>query len=126
MQLDPTNRNAASIDLGVLVVESDEGVRRLLVSQLERLGARCHATGDRAAALELLEKEEGIRKVLIELTPGGEELALWVRAASQVRPEAALIGVGGEGSQPDLLAQGIHKVLAKPWRIPDLRDSLAD
>ena len=43
-----------------------------------------------------------------------------------VRPEATIIGIGGEGSEEDLLAVGVSRVLPKPWRMMDLLEVMTD
>ncbi len=48
-----------------------------------------------------------------------------VDAVKRVRPEATVVGLGGSGSEESLLAQGVAKVLRKPWRIMELLDALA-
>ena len=127
MQLDHHGSSVPVVSRApILVVESDDAVRRLLMSQIERTGARCYATDDLDVALELLEADDRVRKVLVELSLAGDAVAHWVHAAREVCPQVSVIGLGGAGSQSDLLAQGVDRVMAKPWRILDLLESLAD
>jgi len=109
----------------VLVVESDDAVRRLLVSQVERMGMRCYSAPDLEVAMGLLEADERVFWVLIELSQPGDAMAQWVAAVKRMRPGVTVVGLGGEGSEPDLLAQGVDRVMAKPWRISDLVESLS-
>jgi len=109
----------------VIVIERDGAVRRLLVSQIERIGALCYPSDDLAAALKLLDAEPRVRTVLIDFALAGDGMSEWVNAVRRSRPEAVVIGTGGAGAEDDLLAQGVNRVLPKPWRIMDLLDAIA-
>ncbi|MDP6981153.1 MAG: response regulator [Myxococcota bacterium] len=109
----------------VIVVENDGSLRRLLVSQIERLGALCYPTNDFPRALKLLEAEPRAATVLIDFELAGANIRHSIRAVHDVRPEALVIGTGGSGSEEDLLAVGVHRVLSKPWRITDLLDAMS-
>ena len=108
----------------VVVIECDGAVRRLLVSQIERIGTLCYPTDDLDSALKLLTAEPRVAMVLIDFGLAGDEMSAWVDAVHAVRPEANVIGTGGSGSEDDLLAVGISRVLSKPWRIMDLLDAM--
>ncbi len=109
----------------VVVIERDGAVRRLLVSQIERIGALCYPTDDLEAAIKLLAAEPRVRTVLIDFVLAGGDMPQWVEAINTARPDACVIGIGGAGSEEDLLAQGVARVLRKPWRIMDLLDVMA-
>ena len=104
----------------VLVIERDGVVRRLLVSQIERIGAICYASDDLHGAMRLLVAEPRAVTVMIDFALAGTEMSSWVDQVRTVRPEARIIGTGGIGAEADLLAQGVSRVLCKPWRIDDL------
>lgn len=106
----------------VVVIERDGAVRRLLVSQIERIGTVCYPTDDLKSALKLLTAEPRVATVLIDFGLAGDEMSKWVNAVRAARPEATVIGTGGSGSEDDLLACGVTRVLSKPWRIMDLLD----
>ena len=108
----------------VVVIERDGAVRRLLVSQIERIGTLCYPTDDLDSALKLLKAEPRVATVLIDFGLAGEEMSAWVDAVRAVRPDANVIGTGGSGSEDDLLAMGVARVLSKPWRIMDLLDAM--
>jgi DNA-binding NtrC family response regulator len=109
----------------VVVIERDGAVRRLLVSQIERIGALCYPTDDLAAAIKLLAAEPRVRTVLIDFALAGDSMIDWALAVRRTRPEAVVIGTGGAGAEDELLAQGVNRVLPKPWRIMDLLDAIA-
>ncbi len=109
----------------VVVIERDGAVRRLLVSQLERIGALCYPTDDLTAALRLLQAEPQVPTVLIDFALAGAAMTDWVAAIKRARPDVTVIGMGGSGSEDELLAQGVARVLFKPWRIMDLLDVIA-
>jgi len=106
------------------VIERDGVVRRLLVSQVERNGAICYPSDDLPSALRLLRAEPRVETVLIDCTLAGREMADWVTQIREIRPQAHIVGTGGVGAEAELVAQGVSRVLRKPWRITDLVDSL--
>ena len=108
----------------VVVVERDGVVRRLLVSQIERVGAICYPSDDLPSALRLLAAEPRARTVLVDFALAGADMASWVSQIRAVRPDASIIGTGGVGAEADLLSQGVASVLRKPWRINDLMDAI--
>ncbi len=108
----------------VVVVERDGVVRRLLVSQIERVGAICYPSDDLQSALRLLSAEPRARTVLIDFALAGADMESWVAQIRAVRPDASIVGTGGVGAEADLLAQGVAAVLRKPWRINDLLDAI--
>ncbi|MFT5694284.1 MAG: DNA-binding NtrC family response regulator [Myxococcota bacterium] len=108
----------------VVVVEPDGAVRRLLVSQIERIGTLCYPTDDIVRALKLLSAEPRTATVLIDFQLAGERMEEWVDAVRAARPGVTVIGTGGSGSEEDLLAVGVTRVLPKPWRIMDLLDAM--
>jgi DNA-binding NtrC family response regulator len=108
----------------VVVIERDGAVRRLLVSQMERIGTLCYPAEDLASALKLIEAEPRVANVLLDFGLAGSEVEAWVEAIRGVRPDILIIGTGGSGSEEDLLALGVARVLPKPWRIMDLLDAM--
>lgn len=125
--LDHRSRSKAILpDHGpVVVIEPDGAVRRLLVSQIERIGTLCYSTDDLARAVKLLAAEPRVATVLIDYELAGDEMAAWVEAVREARPGVAVIATGGVGSEEDLLADGVTSVLPKPWRIMDLLDAMS-
>ncbi|MFK7897176.1 MAG: response regulator [Myxococcota bacterium] len=107
----------------VVVIERDGVVRRLLVSQIERVGAICYASDDLQSGLKLLEAEPRVQTVLVDFTLAGADMAGWVSAIREIQPKMKIIGTGGVGSENSLLEQGVSRVLRKPWRINDLLDA---
>jgi len=108
----------------VVVIERDGVVRRLLVSQVERIGAICYPSDDLPSALRLLTAEPRVGTVLIDFTLAGREMTDWVARIRAIRPDAHIVGTGGVGAEADLVAQGVSRVLRKPWRITDLVSAL--
>jgi DNA-binding NtrC family response regulator len=108
----------------VIVVERDGFVRRLLVSQIERVGAICYPSDDLASALKLLSAEPRARTILVDFALAGPDMKSWVSQIQAVRPDASIIGTGGVGPESDLLAQDVAAVLRKPWRINGLMDAI--
>ncbi|MCP5045022.1 MAG: response regulator [bacterium] len=108
----------------VVVIENDGSVRRLLVSQIERLGTLCYPTDDFPSALKLLAAEPRAATVLIDFDFAGDRIREWIEEVRRVRPGVLVIGTGGSGSEEDLLAFGVSRVLSKPWRIMDLLEAM--
>lgn len=113
------------VDRGpVVVIERDGVVRRLLVAQIERAGALCYPSDDLKSALRLLVAEPRVRSVMVDFALADGAMASWVAQIRAERPDIQLIGTGGVGAESELLAEGVSRVLRKPWRINDLIDAL--
>ena len=125
--LDHRSRSKAILpDHGpVVVIEPDGAVRRLLVSQIERIGTLCYPTDDLSRAIKLLTAEPRVATVLIDYELAGDRMSEWVAAVREARPGVTVIATGGMGSKEDLLADGVTSVLPKPWRIMDLLDAMS-
>ncbi len=108
----------------VVVIERDGAVRRLLVSQVERVGAICYPSDDLSSALRLLDAEPRALTVLVDSALAGSEMGDWVERIHAVRPGASIVGTGGVGAESDLLAHGVDRVLRKPWWINHLLDAI--
>ncbi len=108
----------------VVVIERDGVVRRLLVSQIERVGAICYPSDDLPSALRLLSAEPRAQTVLVDFALAGPEMDSWVDQIHAIRPGASIIGTGGVGAESDLLLKGVDRVLRKPWRINNLLDAI--
>jgi hypothetical protein len=74
--------------------------------------------------LRLLTAEPRVGTVLIDFTLAGPEMADWAARIRAIRPDTHIVGTGGVGAETDLVAQGVSRVLRKPWRITDLVSAL--
>jgi DNA-binding NtrC family response regulator len=108
----------------VVVIEPNRDLRRLLVSQIERIGALCYPADDLESALKLLSAEPRAQTVLLDFALAGDRLSQWLSAIREIRPAALLIGTGGAGSAGEVAAPGLTRRLPKPWRIVDLLDAM--
>ncbi|MCA9513156.1 MAG: hypothetical protein KC560_20770, partial [Myxococcales bacterium] len=124
--LDHHSRSAPLLrELGpVIVLERDGAVRRLLASQIERIGALCYLADDIEGALRLLGAEPRAVTVMIDVATADTRLAAWVRALEGAREHVRIIGIGAAGSAADLRALGLDRLLDKPWRIDELVEVL--
>ena len=107
----------------LVVVERDGVVRRLIVSQVERLRAIRYPSDDLESALQLVAEEPRARTILVDFVLAGSDIDDWVSRIRTVRPEMAIIGTGVVGAESDIRARGITGVLRKLWRIDDLVDA---
>ena len=125
--LDHHSRSAPLLpELGpVIVLERDGAVRRLLASQIERIGALCYLADDLPAAVRLLEAEPRAATILIDIETAGADFAGWVQGIRGARASARVIATGGSGTADEWLDLGVSCVLDKPWRIDELVDALS-
>jgi DNA-binding NtrC family response regulator len=110
----------------VIVLESDEALRRLLASQIERIGALCYVADGIQAALRLLAAEPRTACVIIDVGTAAEQLSFWVQSIHMKCPGARVVGTGAEGSADKFLSQGLDRLLEMPWRIDELVAALTD
>ena len=108
----------------VVVIEGDLAVRRLLASQLERIGAICYPADDIDSALRLFAEEPRLATILLDAELAGSDLEQWIESIRARRPETLVIAIGGAGIEEELKASGITRVLPRPWRLVDLLDAM--
>lgn len=114
----------------VLVVEDEDGLRRVVIRLLERDGHACVAVASAEAALELLDRGRGAFDVVLTDVglPGasGWQLAQHVTARA---PDARVIVATGWAaaiSDDQLASAGLTRsqLVAKPYRAADLRRAI--
>lgn len=108
----------------VLVVEDQDMVRSLLVSQLNTLGYRVLEARDGASALDIISSHRDITLLLSDVVmPGGMSgPQLYVRALEK-RPKLKLLLCSGYGSSQALAEAGLPAdtpLLAKPFQLGQL------
>lgn len=125
--LDHRSRSQSALaDPGpVVMIERDGALRRLLMTQIERIGALCYPADDLASALGLLKAEPRARTVLLDLELADDELDDWMSQIKAVREDVRVIGTGASDASEELRLLGIECVLPKPWRIIELLDALS-
>lgn len=116
----------------ILILDDDRTVTETACSMLEKLGYSCDFAEDGEAAVgmyrEALEQGRVYRAVIMDLTiPGGFGGAQAVRQVLQIDPEAVVIvssGYAGNDVMANYESYGFRGVLAKPYTINELSDSL--
>jgi signal transduction histidine kinase/ActR/RegA family two-component response regulator len=117
---------APAADTKILVVEDDPRVSRSTVGALEELGYRPIACSGGREALELLEREKGIKIVVTDVMMPemtGPEL---VREVSRLYPDMAVLfvtGYVGEASEAGGLSG--YDLLRKPFTVAALAEAVA-
>lgn len=116
--------------LRFLVVDDDQDVREVLTRMLERLGHMAHVAGDGLEAVEALAVESYDVMLLDQTMPRmtGEDVVRWLRdhpdRAEGLRVVIVSAWVGGlRGHFQEL---GVSDVLAKPLRLQQLRELVAE
>lgn len=109
---------------GILIVEDDDEIRRLLALVLRLEGYRVDEAADGSAALDhFVAEKERIAMVLTDLgLPGLGGLDL-IRALRDAAPEVPIVGASGFGHanmRDDVLAAGGTEFLSKPFVTADL------
>jgi CheY-like chemotaxis protein len=108
----------------VLVVDDDDGMRKLLEVALTRHGFRVRVTADGHEAVQLYERHKDeidavVLDVRMPIYDGPKTLADLQRVNPQVRA-VFVTGFPGEHSMEDLLARGAAGVFQKPFSLLDL------
>jgi hypothetical protein len=119
----PTPRHAFG---GVIVLEEDPGLRRLLAEELRASGRNVVACPDPMAARTLLNATPERFELLIlanEGRPAGREVAAEALARYPDLKVCLLGGAGDEEKLPPALAERVHR-LQKPFGVPELRATL--
>ncbi len=105
---------------GILVVEDESSIRRLLVEILSSVGYRIESVAEGALALRILEDDPEIHLVLTDLTmPGmkGQDVAEWL---VRKRPDVKVVCMSGSPDDRDgrlgrLLERCLITFLPKPF-----------
>lgn len=105
---------------GILVVDDESAIRRLLVQVLASLGYRIESVANGDLALRILEDDPEIEMVLTDLTmPGmqGQDVAEWV---IRKRPDVIVICMSGSPDDRDgrlarMLERKLITFLPKPF-----------
>ncbi len=108
----------------VLVVDDDDGMRKLLEVALSRHGFRVRVTADGHEAVQLYETHKDdidavVLDVRMPIYDGPKTLADLQRVNPQVRA-VFVTGFPGEHNVEDLLARGAAGVFQKPFSLLDL------
>jgi PAS domain S-box-containing protein len=103
----------------VLVVDDNDGGRQVAMRALEQHGYRVSSAGDGKEALEFLEKNPGIRLVVLDLTMprlSGRETLARIRSRWPELKVLIASGYSVDGGEPEVLSWGAQGFLQKPYR----------
>ena len=113
-------------DRVVLLVEDDSDVRTAITRQLRVLGFRVIAAEDGAGARSVLKSAQQVDLVLTDLvlpgTDDGRQVAAYAHTTHPGLPIVFMSGYCGEA--PDITAEGAEILLAKPFGMPTLNETL--
>jgi CheY-like chemotaxis protein len=108
------------VDITILVVEDDPGVRRMAVGALENLGYKVQQACDGNAALAVLRGPDKIDLVFTDMMmpngPSGQEL---IRTARQLRPGIKALLASGYSDTLFRMRESANRdirLLSKPYR----------
>jgi CheY-like chemotaxis protein len=111
--------------LGVLLVEDQADVRRMLIRGLERLGHRVRSVADRVEALAAIEEETPELMISDVAMPRMDGLELVRRLRGEGRTFPVILCSGYSAESVDLDALGPSTFLMqKPFSLTDLRRHL--
>jgi PAS domain S-box-containing protein len=118
----------------VLVMDDDEIIRKMLKNMLTLAGYQAETTSDGAEALEKYQEAMEARTpfcaVIMDLTvPGGMGGKEAIARLLEIDPEAAVIVSSGYATDPimsEFTKYGFSAVIAKPYSIKQLQETLAD
>ncbi len=112
----------------VLLVDDDALARRATSRLLKRGGAEVVEAAHGREALEVLQREPGIRAVLTDLSMpemDGEVLAAQLREVSPALPVVVFTGEIRDARHQRLLELGVKQVVSKPFTTEELLGALA-
>ena len=111
--------------LVVLVVDDDDAVREVTAGLLTDLGYNVLEAGSGGAALDLIERHQGISAVVLDFAmPGmnGADLARELRAR---RPRVPILFATGYADAEALMGVGDHQIVHKPFVQAELARKLS-
>lgn len=104
----------------VLVIDHEALTRGLSISLLESAGAAGYAVETLAEGLRLIEKDEGLRYVLLDNQLADTSPAEAVDRILSARPDMIIVGVANEYARSQFAAAGVDCFVQKPWRVESL------
>ncbi len=108
----------------ILVVEDDDGQRKLLVAVLQADGWATFEAGSGDAAIELLDKGSEVDVILSDLMMPGTDGRGLLAVVTERWPEVPFVvmtAFATVDSAVELLHAGAHHYLPKPVKLPELR-----
>lgn len=119
-----------NLELEIILVEDEEDLRYVFTEILTSWGHRVQALGDGQAALRIIDAGRSFDLLMTDRDlPGGVFGEAVVRAAKLKRPGAKAIMVTGnhpEAIRSVVFAAGVDRLLTKPVRGEDLRQTIAE
>jgi two-component system cell cycle sensor histidine kinase/response regulator CckA len=113
----------------VLVVDDEPGVGQMVAEMLEIIGCRATVCLDGKEAVETYRRSGGeIDAVLLDLVMPNLDGEAVFRALKKIDPQVRVLvssGYSVDGGAQKLLAEGASGFIQKPYKIADLRASLA-
>ena len=122
-----TSSAALGHTLRILVIDDEPRIVAMAAMLLERDGHVVLSASSGEGAVEMLERET-VDAVLTDLGMpgmGGWGVAAWVRDHRPGLPVVLATGWGAEIAPPTARERGVAEVLAKPYRLQELRHALA-
>ena len=108
-----------------LLIDRDDGVRRVIVAQIERAGGMCHSADGLAAGWRTFERDPEVDLLIIDHLLPGENLPEFVRRVRSRRPGVVFLGTSGDERSAEFNQCGIERFLQKPWTVVDLLNMLS-
>jgi CheY-like chemotaxis protein len=113
---------------GILVVDDELLVRRLLKLVLEQQGFTVWLAGNGHEGLRLFQQHQSdVALVLLDVRMPGLDGPQTLAALQELDPTAVccfMTGHAGDYTEPELMAQGATRVFAKPFDLIELRSFL--
>jgi DNA-binding NtrC family response regulator len=112
----------------ILVVDDDDGMRKLLEVALTRHGFQVRVTANGREAVELYAREkDAIDAVILDVRMPGQDGPRTLADLQRLNPQVRAVfvtGFPGEHNEEDLLMLGAVRVFDKPFRLMDLIEFL--
>jgi DNA-binding response OmpR family regulator len=104
----------------VLVIDHEALTRGLSISLLESAGAAGYAVETLEEGLRLIEKDDGLRYVLLDRELADTKPAEAVDRILSARPDMIIVGVANDYARSEFAAAGVDHFVQKPWRVKSL------
>lgn len=120
-----SSQTAPAENMVVLVVDDDNAVREVTAGILTDLGYLTIEAGSGGAALDIFEKREDIRAVILDFAMPGMNGAEVARAMQRSRPAVPILFATGYADSEALAATSDERVVHKPFKAGELGEKLA-
>jgi DNA-binding NtrC family response regulator len=105
---------------GLLYVDDNQALLELTARAFSRVGARCSVAANHEDGVRALAEDPEIQVAIVDYDMPDGDVRELVQRLHAVRPDLIIVGTSTADRRLEFVRRGVHRFVAKPWRIADL------